>query len=60
MIEPGRDLGHVDKDYAKGAAAAVSTAAATVKQGEEKKEEEGTKTDAAGKECEDCKLIVNS
>lgn len=56
VIEPGRDLGHVDKDYAKGAAAAVSTAAAAVKKGEEKDEEgEGTKTDVAGKECEDCK-----
>ncbi len=52
VIEPGRDLGHVDKDYAKGAAAAASTVA---EKKEEEKGEEEKKTDAAGKECEDCK-----
>ncbi|OAA78309.1 selenoprotein domain protein [Akanthomyces lecanii RCEF 1005] len=52
VIEPGRGLGHVDKDYAKGAAAAASTVA---EKKEEEKREEEKRTDAAGKECEDCK-----
>ncbi|OAR05350.1 hypothetical protein LLEC1_03970 [Akanthomyces lecanii] len=50
VIEPGRDLGHVDKDYAKGAAAASTVAVET---GEGK--EEGQKAGTAGRECEDCK-----
>ncbi len=46
VIEPGRDLGHVDRDHAKPASVAAA---------EKKVEGEGTGTGDAGQECEDCK-----
>ncbi len=47
VIEPGRDLGHVDRDHAKPAAAAAVA----------EKADDSTGDDVAkdNKECEDCK-----
>ncbi|KAJ6785445.1 hypothetical protein PWT90_10649 [Aphanocladium album] len=52
VIEPGRDLGHVDRDHAKPAAAA---GAAAEKRVDENKVGDEKEKDDAGKECEDCK-----
>ncbi|OAA73901.1 selenoprotein domain protein [Cordyceps fumosorosea ARSEF 2679] len=53
VIEPGRDLGHVDRDHARPTAPAVAAATATVTETQETKKT--NKTGEAGKECEDCK-----
>ncbi|TQV99959.1 selenoprotein domain-containing protein [Cordyceps javanica] len=50
VIEPGRDLGHVDRDHAKPAPAAATAAPTVTDETKETKE-----TNVAGKECEDCK-----
>lgn len=55
VIEPGRDLGHVDRDHAKPAAAAAATVAGKEQSETGNKTEEEGKKDDAGKECEDCK-----
>ncbi|CAN8097512.1 unnamed protein product [Discula destructiva] len=67
VIEPGRNLGHVDRDHPKPAAAASAAAAAApaaapaaadkdAKKEETRKEEQGISTEEKGgaKECEDC------
>ncbi|GFP52220.1 hypothetical protein TASIC1_0001037200 [Trichoderma asperellum] len=55
VIEPGRDLGHVDRDHRRPAA---STETKTVEEGnakeEEKEPEEKKQDSAAGVACEDC------
>ncbi|EGX97136.1 selenoprotein domain protein [Cordyceps militaris CM01] len=50
VVEPGRDLGHVDRHHGKPAAAAV----AGDKEGDDRQEEK-TENTGTGKECEDCK-----
>lgn len=49
VIEPGRDLGHVDRDYGKPAAAAAAAAQ------EVETKTEGKDGNVSVKECEDCK-----
>ncbi|UKZ63429.1 uncharacterized protein TrAtP1_004659 [Trichoderma atroviride] len=60
VIEPGRDLGHVDRDHRRPAAAAAAAESKTIVEGDANKEEQvdkkkqGSAASGAGVVCEDC------